>query len=615
MLDLNANPIIMGLIVMSARWSIAGTPRPEPTLGVLTRYYREFGLGLLLFLGGKTMKKINIVEPDDSVEFQHILRGEFNRIGLPKEDADWLSKVMGGPLFADPDSDSETVGLEDPHEAANFLCEAMERLREEPADQSRSAFHVRLLHYLLGFGPGSSITLSEVVPPYLDDGSVATWVNLWLERPGIDWSEALKVLLVKDPHILQKEFLTLLVQLLGDRSGDVFESVDFGNLSKVVRRIPPHYFDHENQPERVEFWLHRFMDRYGESGVGIAFDHLFPRFRTLDDDELGPVAIGLHASTVWGIFRGDGKVRENTELSTAWKASLRPYFDEIGARMDGSGHTPALQEAWMQYGIRLNEVGLLTTAERDALTTAAQKQLAWLRAYLRDTPKDVVKLDWEPASRAVMVLKELHGTWKALKPLLLLLSVLPQQATARDLRYWNEPGREDDLPPDPWYNVPNMVAFLFRELRAEQEEDPGLLELRTHFVEYILERLKTRKGTQPGTELTNEHMVETRPEWRYFYVRAVRELKLNPRGRVHRTLHWVSRNDPEEQVRNAARAAYKELRREPGLIDGLSPRRPLFAAFWWLRQAHLNEVGVAIDRKGAQRTRAKEVTRIEKEGY
>ena len=40
-----------------------------------------------------------------------------------------------------------------------------------------------------------------------------------------------------------------------------------------------------------------------------------------------------------------------------------------------------------------------------------------------------------------------------------------------------------------------------------------------------------------------------------------------------------------------------------------SPRRPLFEAFWWLRQAHLLTVGMKIDESGAMRTRRKELQR------
>lgn len=52
---------------------------------------------------------------------------------------------------------------------------------------------------------------------------------------------------------------------------------------------------------------------------------------------------------------------------------------------------------------------------------------------------------------------------------------------------------------------------------------------------------------------------------------------------------------------------YNALRHQIGLDPNLSPRRPLLAAFWWLRQAHLLSLGVEIDQPGAQRTRNKEL--------
>jgi len=121
----------------------------------------------------------------------------------------------------------------------------------------------------------------------------------------------------------------------------------------------------------------------------------------------------------------------------------------------------------------------------------------------------------------------------------------------------------------------------------------------------------TDRQHQGGEAPCNDDFVETRPIWRYFYIRALQDLKVNPRGRAHHVLHWVSKNDPEKDVRDAAAKAYNDLRHGQRLGDGLSPRRPLLAAFWWLRQAHLFGLGVEPDTRGAQRTRAKEVTRTE----
>ena len=112
---------------------------------------------------------------------------------------------------------------------------------------------------------------------------------------------------------------------------------------------------------------------------------------------------------------------------------------------------------------------------------------------------------------------------------------------------------------------------------------------------------------------TNEDFVESRPAWRACYVQALAALRVNPGGRGHRTLFWLLNNDPDEIVKELAKKAHKRVRHldrgKPNLDEGASPRRPLFEAFWWLRQAHLITLGIEIDEKGAQRTRQSELRR------
>ncbi len=84
---------------------------------------------------------------------------------------------------------------------------------------------------------------------------------------------------------------------------------------------------------------------------------------------------------------------------------------------------------------------------------------------------------------------------------------------------------------------------------------------------------------------------------------------VNPEGRGHRLLQAASEMDPEPSVREVANDAYQSLRRGVGLPEGMSPRRAVLGAFWWLRQAHLKALNIEIDRDGAQRTRIKELSR------
>ena len=140
-------------------------------------------------------------------------------------------------------------------------------------------------------------------------------------------------------------------------------------------------------------------------------------------------------------------------------------------------------------------------------------------------------------------------------------------------------------------------------------------DLREEFAKFCLSRLKTRTS---GIASTNKDFVEPRPVWRKSYVQALTVLRVNPGGRAHKTLFWTTNNDPDDEVRKLAKLAHRQIRhldrKKPNLDEGASPRRPLFEAFWFLRQAHLITRGKEVDPAGAMRTRRKELHRTREKG-
>jgi len=122
-----------------------------------------------------------------------------------------------------------------------------------------------------------------------------------------------------------------------------------------------------------------------------------------------------------------------------------------------------------------------------------------------------------------------------------------------------------------------------------------------------LARLKSKERTANG----ETEFIEPNPMWRAGYAHALRELRANPGGRGHRALQWSFKNDPDEDVRAAAELAYQVVRKSHGVPLEQSPRRPLYAAFWWLRQAHVLSMSEIPDERGAQRTFNKEIRRSE----
>ena len=238
-----------------------------------------------------------------------------------------------------------------------------------------------------------------------------------------------------------------------------------------------------------------------------------------------------------------------------------------------------------------------------------------LRAVLRDRPKVFEEKNSAGEvsdfyRKAFDILLNFAEPWKCLKPLLLAFTEMTVPAVASDLRPWGEHGRE--APPHPYSQVPYWIGIAMypQNLRAELDRDPHLQDLREEFAKFCLGRLKTKKN---DTNSNCEEFVEPRPEWRQCYVQALTVLRVNPGGRAHRTLFWLSNNDPDEKCRELAKRAHRQIRhidrRKPNLERGASPRRPLVEAFWWRRQAHLLTLGKEIDEAGAMRTRRKELHR------
>jgi hypothetical protein len=216
---------------------------------------------------------------------------------------------------------------------------------------------------------------------------------------------------------------------------------------------------------------------------------------------------------------------------------------------------------------------------------------------------------------------QLEGLWEGMRQLLLAMRALRSPCVSADLRYWEEPGvaasHYPRQPEDPWRCIPaKLVANFHAFVGKEEAKDPQLEALRSQFADFCLKGLRDKWSEKErvaaeasGRQRTNDDMVESCPDWRYCRVRAAKTLAINPEARAHRLLLASSEIDPDPKVREVANDAYQSLRRGVTLPEGMSPRRAVLGAFWWLRQAHLKSLGIEIDRDGAQRTRIKELSR------
>ncbi|MGE3323638.1 MAG: hypothetical protein AB7K52_15430 [Phycisphaerales bacterium] len=263
-----------------------------------------------------------------------------------------------------------------------------------------------------------------------------------------------------------------------------------------------------------------------------------------------------------------------------------------------------LRRAWMRLSLELQRgnLGALDDACRARIKAAADYELGRLRAAMK-TPLDAGSAErfntlLPTIEASADILFQLSSLWDAMRPLLLVFRELKAPAVAPDMRYWSDGWHKPDAPL-PWSRIPEMLVSLFHALASqEQERDPELADLRTRFGKFCLERLKSKDGGGPP--------IEPDSRWRWAYIRAARELRINPEGKGHHVLNHATRSDSDPDVQEEAKVAYTEMRHGPTLPAGYSPRRTVTSALVWLFQAHYLSVAppeVPIDRNGVQRTR------------
>lgn len=527
--------------------------------------------------------------------------------GVPEGHAKWLADLM-----VDPDSEFFWPG----QSAAEFDDLLMDRVRQVGAvlgpifrqhDGDPDTALVHALSVLQGYNGDLRRTVSVVSRP--GDPVSTPWERRWHARP-INWAKGLVGLACADPSLLHPTFVSNLLLSLDTSATGLCEVVDWVAL-RALGRDPERPLEPSN-PRRLEFWVeHLPLGLQARDGGPGVLALCFQKFDGQSDAQAGDWASGLSRAVEYGLpkylFNSPERVLDG----------IAPFLKSVDARLRHRPSDLGLRRAQMRMALLTIRIGqeagrpAMSDADRQAVAESARDYLGRVRPLLRgeDTATEAAVLAPDLVRACVGILMRLESPWSALKRLLLLLSSLRTAAVARDLRYWDE--RDAEPPPKPWSVIPEQIAAVLHSLAAQEQRDPTLAEFREQFARFALDRLKTRDGVEADkTSFADTDFVEDRPVWRECYIRAVRELRIDPRGKGHHVLHWVSQHDPQLELREIAKTVKRELRHGVDLAPGVSPRVALFAAFWWLRQAHLLSVGVTdIDPKGAQRTRAKEVRR------
>ena len=573
----------------------------------------------------KNLSKL-IFPSDDCSEEVLDIKQCLREIHFSEVDFEWLIQFFKRPdCYGDPNN---TSAFNEAFSAyfQHILSSAVQKLRDPiQAGKDRSTRLAFLFQSLLGFGGLGEAWLPNVgIEQSGDSVDIPEWIGEFqdhaqFDAQDLDWHQ-LKALPKFEnllPFLLPEGVpLDLIIDL------DLLDPIPRGSWSN----------NEFNDPAVLEFWLIWRFRANAERCDMVSLGGLLRDFSGFSDDILGDKILGLLNAIYNAMTIASGRLHAEERLdpqNDGWRVVAReliPFLRLLTERRVelNQGRTSSLKAWWRlsQLIYSWSNGGLaseLSDELRNRLVESASRHLGILRSILRDTPEIFAAEDslGVPVSdfydKAFYVLLVFAPPWKCLKPLLLAFIGMTEQAVARDLRTWREHDSKDNPPPT-YSRVANWieVAMYSQNLRAELQKDPNLRDLREEFAKFCLSRLRTKtKGKD--SDYTDQDFVEPRRVWRGCYVQALASLRVNPGGRAHRTLFWLLKNDPDEEIKEYARRAHKQVRhldrRKSNLDDGASPRRPLFEAFWWLRQAHLMTLGVEIDGSGANRTRRRELDR------
>jgi hypothetical protein len=351
-------------------------------------------------------------------------------------------------------------------------------------------------------------------------------------------------------------------------------------------------------PRHVAFWL--------QTRGGIAIAQLLEVVAAESAGYVGRVAGACLQEIMYPIGRhaGPALARGNTGIAAVaqWSDHLLGRAEDLECREGFS-----LAAAFEAVGLLEQTMdGQPAAAMAQRAGEVAARALGGLRRQARE---GLPEQDRETAHRArsayggaLVAIARAKGIGPMLCNGVQLLRSLAEPAVPADLRWWSEAPLE--TPPLAWGWLPMaMTSLIHSRGRIEQAFDPQLTSARTSLVDFLVDRLKPRKRTEGGEQLT-----EPNADWRQCCIRAAQELGVNPEGRAHRILFNVEQHDPDEDVRRLAHAARHDLRRAEPTEDEVSPRRRLMAALWWLRQAHRLALGLDVDPAGARRTRQREIS-------
>ena len=235
------------------------------------------------------------------------------------------------------------------------------------------------------------------------------------------------------------------------------------------------------------------------------------------------------------------------------------------------------------------------------------------------TPSDccVGYLCWPPTYHlvasvfhsSISFLKRYYGSWKALKPMLVIFRNLKEQAYHMGLQ-------RHEVYLYPWAFVPVSITQLLGSM-----EDAETEKVCEKWFEYLGKQLhsaddfEVKKRSEDQKRVPEKFrsgydikVIEPHPVWREAYCEAAGDLGVNLGFDKCRIFNRLKKEDIDENVRKAAGKTLERVEKIREKFDSASRKRALLNAWWWYRVAHLRSLGIDFDWNEAQERKRKEVT-------
>jgi len=139
----------------------------------------------------------------------------------------------------------------------------------------------------------------------------------------------------------------------------------------------------------------------------------------------------------------------------------------------------------------------------------------------------------------------------------------------------------------------------------KQVQDDFYVNFSHELAEFCLSRLRLRKSEKANNgKYDSSQVVEQSSIWRQGYLKALTELGFDLNGKVHKTVNFTKKSDPNEDVRAIASECYKAVRRHSKTGSSIQDiKRSIIAAEWWLLMCQRHELGLKVNHEEALKTR------------